>query len=148
MKKIAKCIIDRITKRKPDFIVGRDDPYLLRWWIIPRNPIFNIYLHNFKRSDDGRALHDHMYCNMSILLEGCYTEHTKKGKNVLCAGDWKIRWSGKEAHRIELTHGDCWTIFITGPRYRQWYFHCPQGLVHHSDFSSGNPGEIGKGCEQ
>ena len=39
--------------RQPDFVVGKpEDPYLLRWWVIPRNKRFNVYLHKFLRSDD------------------------------------------------------------------------------------------------
>lgn len=33
------------ARRAPDFIIGgKDTPYMLRWWIIPRNKWFNIYL--------------------------------------------------------------------------------------------------------
>ena len=40
-----------------DLVVGGDaDPYLRRWWLIPRNRIFNVYLHHFMRSDDDRVL--------------------------------------------------------------------------------------------
>lgn len=43
-----------------DFTIGgHERPYLLRWFIIPRNRFFNIYLHKFLRSDDDRALLDH-----------------------------------------------------------------------------------------
>ncbi len=42
--------------RKPDFTVigqGTEEvPYLQRWWVIPRNRWFNIYLHKFQHSDD------------------------------------------------------------------------------------------------
>jgi hypothetical protein len=39
--------------RPPDYIIGGEaDPYLRRWWVIPRNRFFNIYLHHFVRSDD------------------------------------------------------------------------------------------------
>lgn len=28
-------------RRKPDFIIGpEDNPYLLRWWLLPRNTTF------------------------------------------------------------------------------------------------------------
>jgi hypothetical protein len=48
------------VKRRPDFIIGgADNPYLLRWWIIPRNRWCNVYLHKILRDDDPRALHDH-----------------------------------------------------------------------------------------
>ena len=61
--------------RKPDVIIGtRENPYMERWHIIPRNPWFNIYLHKISRSDDDRALHDHRADNLSIILKGKYKE--------------------------------------------------------------------------
>lgn len=64
-----------MLKRPPDFIVGNaDNPYLLRWWVIPRNPWFNIYLHKFLRDDDDRALHDHPWASCSIILNHGYIE--------------------------------------------------------------------------
>lgn len=153
---IAEKIIQRITSRAPDFVIGgADRPYLRRWFVIPRNRFFNIYLHQFLRSDDDRALHDHPWANASILLRGSYIEHTiaAGGCHIATqrnAGDIKVRLSGKHAHRLELVGKECWTLFLTGPRYRHWFFHCPQrGMVHWKDFtSSANPGEIGKGCDQ
>ena len=63
---------------------------------------------------------------------------------------WKLRMSGAAAHRLELIDGPCWTLFVTGPRYREWGFHCPQrGWVPWKEFTSAdNSGEIGRGCEQ
>lgn len=146
--KRADRLIDWAANRSPDFVIGgNEDPYLLRWWLIPRNPVFNIYLHLFLRSDDDRALHDHPWANCSILLEGQYREHTTEGFKDFKAGDWKFRRSGKMAHRIELTHGSCWTVFITGPRLREWGFLCPRGWVHWKDFTdSRDKGAIGRGC--
>jgi hypothetical protein len=143
-------IIDWAVARKPDFIIGGEvDPYLIRWFLIPRNPVFNIYVHLFLRSDDDRALHDHPWPNLSILLDGKYREHLKDGFQDLQSGNWRFRLSGTIAHRIELTDGPCWTLFITGPRYRSWFFHCPQGLIHWRLFTAQNDsGLIGKGCDQ
>lgn len=141
------------ARRPPDVIIGGEaDPYLRRWWLIPRNPVFNVYLHHFLRSDDDRALHDHPWINLSILLAGQYDEHTIRpgGINVRTrrrAGDWKLR-TAKAAHRIELVDGPCWTLFLTGPRIRAWGFHCPAGWRHWRDFTRpGASGEIGRGCE-
>ncbi|HEX7906838.1 MAG TPA: hypothetical protein VF534_01930 [Paraburkholderia sp.] len=153
--KLGDLIINRITRRAPDVVIGESHrPYLLRWWVIPRNRFFNVYLHRFMRSDDDRALHDHPWLNCSILLRGRYVEHTiaAGGINVRTervAGNWKVRLSGRIAHRLELVDGECWTIFITGPRYREWGFHCPAaGWVHWKRFTAPeNPGEIGKGCD-
>lgn len=150
---IADRLIERAMLRPPSFMVGDvADPYLLRWHILPRNSIFNIYIHHFLRSDEDRALHDHPYWNLSILLRGSYTECTiaMGGVNkrvIRMAGDFKFR-SAKYAHRIELHDGPCWTMFITGPRIREWGFHCPQGWRHWTVFiKSGAPGEVGKGCD-
>lgn len=140
-----------IAYRRPADVVigGHEDPYLLRWFVIPRNPVCNVYLHLFLRSDDDRALHDHPWASISLLLDGEYTEHLADNqKRLLRAGDMRVRMSGKLAHRIELHKGPCWTLFVTGPRYRQWGFHCPQGWRHWREFTNpSDPGAIGRGCE-
>lgn len=61
----------------------------------------------------------------------------------------RSRCSGIPTHRVELIDGDCWTIFVTGPRYREWGFHCAdRGWVHWKKFTAtDNRGEIGKGCD-
>lgn len=67
--------IKRFFYRPPDFIIGTpESPYMRRWWVIPRNRVFNIYLHNVQRDDDDRALHDHPWWNVSIVLRGGYWE--------------------------------------------------------------------------
>lgn len=153
--KLVDRLISRITRRPPDLVVGgQERPYLRRWWVIPRNRFFNVYLHQFLRSDDDRALHDHPWANCSILLRGCYLEHTIDAggvhqRRLLVAGEFRLRLSGRFAHRVELFDGPCWTLFITGPRYREWGFHCPeQGWVHWKRFTAANdPGAIGPGCD-
>lgn len=141
------------ASRGPDFIIGgTENPYMLRWWVIPKNRFFNIYLHKFLRSDDDRALHDHPWWNLSYILDGAYTEETIAAggvhKRVLYeAGSVRFR-RAKSAHRVELTHGSCWSLFVTGPIIRQWGFHCPQGWRHWKDFVSlTDPGQPGKGCD-
>ena len=141
--------------RPPDVVIGGfDNPYLLRWFVIPRNPIANAYLHLFLRSDDDRALHDHPWASATRVLVGSYTEQTiAQGgihhRQVLRAGDWRIRPTGRLAHRVELHDGPCWTLFLTGPRYREWGFHCAErGWVHWRTFTNDeDPGRVGKGCE-
>lgn len=135
--------------RKPDFIIGSaDNPYMLRWWIIPRNRFFNICLHKIRRDDDDRALHDHPWLNCSILLSGSYTEITPKGRYVRTRGLIVFRRS-VAAHRLQVGSGYAWSLFITGPRIREWGFHCPHGWVDWRIFTDKeNYGEIGKGCNQ
>jgi hypothetical protein len=114
--------------RKPDFIVGDErDPYLLRWHVIPRNRVFNIYLHKFLRDDDDRVMHDHPYISLSLIIKGSYVECTP-GTNGWTKRKTCKRWSlifrrAVHRHRIELIEkSPAWTIFITGPRIRDWGF--------------------------
>lgn len=161
---LADRIIAISERRSPDFIVGEpENPYLRRWWLIPRNPIFNVYLHQFLRSDDDRALHDHPWPYVSILLRGAYIEITPKGWFGRAPGSVVAR-TPRARHRVVLLSdtsleqirttqpdfpSDCWTLFITGPRVRQWGFWCPQGFVPWQKFTSpAAKGEIGKGCDQ
>lgn len=67
-----------VAKREPDlYIGGRENTYMKRWYVVPRNPVFNIYYHHFMRSDFAEALHDHPWSfNASWLLRGTYQEHT------------------------------------------------------------------------
>lgn len=150
---LAPRLIALSERRAPDVIIGGvDDPYLRRWWLIPRNRFFNVYLHHFMRSDDDRALHDHPWWNLSVLLEGRYVEHTIEAGGInrrvkRWAGEWKFRRAAA-AHRIELVAGPCWTLFLTGPTIRSWGFHCPRGWVHWRDFTNPVDGgsTIGRGC--
>ena len=141
------------SRREPDFVIGnRNNPYLERWWIIPRNRFFNIYLHRFLKSDDDRALHDHPWINCSILINGEYVEHTIAAggiqyRNHYVTGDIKFR-RAKYAHRVELINGQCWTLFITGPVIREWGFHCVHGWRRWQEFvDQRDSGQIGRGCD-
>ena len=138
--------------RPPDFIIGpHHAPYLRRWWVIPRNRFFNIYLHQILADDDDRALHDHPWWNVSILLRGSYREIRKDSTKVRRAGSIVVR-NAKTAHRLELPIQNggiryCWSLFITGPVIREWGFHCPNGWRHWKEFvDERDSGQIGRGC--
>lgn len=181
MKFIRDAILRWARARQPDFVIGgQESPYLRRHWLLPRNRFFNVYVHEFLRSDDDRALHCHPWVfNASWLIEGEYVEHTIREGGVHVAttrraGDFKLRWGGAP-HRVELlpqvapehpSHwicghpaceqcstptypipAPCWTVFITGPRVREWGFHCPKGWVPWQEFTDArDAGSIGKGC--
>lgn len=139
---------DLMASRKFDFSIGGEvDPYILRWWVIPRNPWSNQYLHDIRRSDDDRALHDHPWPNTSFLIFGSYIEHTPDGAFVRKAGDVVFR-PASALHRLEVIPGErAISLFSTGPKEREWGFACPQGWVHWKDFSDADsPGETGRGC--
>lgn len=139
--------------REP-FVIGQDDPYLLRWFLIPRNPYLNVYLHKFLRSDDDRALHDHPWWFLSLLLKGGYIEHRDDGSVVRRKrGSVAVRRANM-LHRVELVHGyksvwdaangvqpselPAWTLFFTGPKVREWGFKCPKGWLHWKEFDKRN----------
>ena len=161
MKNIKKSIIGLFTRKADVSIGGEKDPYMLRWWIIPRNPLFNIYLHKFLRDDDDRALHDHPWASVSIVVSGKLKEYLFMwpGHNLMTypvvrrTGSITIRLP-RHAHRIALFRDrankpiPAWTIFITGPRVRQWGFHCPNGWKHWRHFTAENDSTIiGAGCD-
>lgn len=182
----------KLVTGKPHFIIGPlDEPYLIRRYIVPRNKFLNIYLHKFMRSDDDRALHDHPWPWMSIVLKGGYWEH--RPDQLITSRSWRrpgsvaLRGAGSP-HRVELaSHKEprpndyehwfkstqppldvyqppgvytidlsnyapiveepCWTLFVTGPKVREWGFHCEKAWVHWQEFTTGKNGsEVGKGC--
>ena len=139
-----------------------------KWLLWPANLLPNVYLHKFCRPDEDRALHDHPFAYASRILVGSYIEHTIKEGGIHCrkvrnAGSWAFR-RAKSAHRVELfrvgelisdtweekeppEYWSCWTLFIIGPRVRDWGFHCKSGWVPWQEFTKAeNPGEVGKGC--
>ena len=107
---LARLIAARLTvpgigpKRPPDVVIGGwQRPYLLRWWLVPRNRFFNVYLHQFCRSDDDRALHDHPWPSVSIALSGTMQERYRAGQTErlrsVHAGDVIMR-GARFAHRL------------------------------------------------
>lgn len=160
--KLAERLIMRVgCSRQPDKIIpDKGSTYLRRWFLIPKNPFINVYLHQFLRSDDDRASHDHPWLfNASLLLQGQYVEHTIRAGGIEVqtrrqAGQFKLRF-GPAPHRIRLlttaeldptkpedrTEWFCWTLFITGPVVRDWGFHCSKGWRPSRGFSK-------RGCGQ
>lgn len=139
---------------KPHFIIGgEDDPYLLRWYLLPRNRFFNLYLHKFMRDDDDRALHDHPWWFVSLMLKGNYRELTDAGIEIRTAPSVAYR-TATHRHRIVLDRRcdgslvPCWTLVLTGAKKRLWGFYCPKGFVPWFDFvAQDDAGNVGRGCD-
>lgn len=173
---LLRRLVDGVAVRRPPDVVigGEDSPYLRRWWLIPRNRVCNVYLHHFLRSDDDRALHDHPWASISVILAGPgYEEVVADGHpsnparhryRTWPVGSVIVRLRARHAHRIALLpitriphpmggveligEHPVWTLFITGPRVREWGFWCPHGWRHWRDFTAGPRGEtIDRGCE-
>lgn len=161
---VSSLLIRRAKVTDPDFIIGGlDNPYLRRWHVIPRNPIFNIYLHQILRSDDDRALHCHPWCNMSVILRGEYIERVPLRQSQVTGfdyveghtrdllrleGDVTARF-GRWRHRLiipEMSQG-CWSLFMTGPVYRRWGFWCRTRWIYWREFvDARDKGLTGRGC--
>jgi len=141
-RKLLRAHIGYTSSHPMDFRIPPDNTvpaYMHRWWRIPRNWALNVYYHIVLRSDDDRALHDHPWTNLSIVLDGGYYEHTIDAGGVnkrvwYGPGSVRFRRAGTFAHRLELAQdhdgfGDpagvlpVTTIFITGPVLRRWGFH-------------------------
>lgn len=116
---------------------------MYRWSIFKLGPLPRIYLHKFLRSDDDRALHDHPWRFVSIILRGGYIEQTEtpeKRMLLQCRTsvlDWRSPFwrrcvayrSATFRHRVILPRVKevdvpCWTLFITGRIVREWGFWC------------------------
>lgn len=143
---------------KPHFVIGGgSSPYMLRWYLLPRNRRFNIYLHKFLRDDDDRALHDHPWWFVSIILKRGYTEVTENGEIDRRAGSIAFR-PATHRHRVVLDKWTefyagttvtepCWTLVATGRKHRTWGFWCPKGFVPwHQFVDAKDNGNVGRGC--
>ena len=140
--------------RPPDIKIGspRNPDYLDRWYIIPRNKWFNVYLHRFRDSDDDRALHDHPWWSISFMLKGKLSEVVETRRfhvgipSYMISGRyvrkihryWPYFRPADHMHRMILPDDtkESWTLFITGPRTRMWGFRWPgQDWTPHWEFT-------------
>lgn len=169
---LHRLLLRRIAGRKPDDIIGgEENPYLIRWCLIAKNRWFNLYLHHTVRSDDDRALHDHRWWNVSLLLDGGYFEivprfpeawpHNHETRIVAREVGALVLRRPSAPHRLALWEDEVegrerpsWSLFITGPRVREWGFWCfnthrrttAPRWVHHEDFTDESGLRVGKGC--
>lgn len=166
----------------PHFVIATDGarPYLRRWFVTPWSSdghplkskrLPNIYLHQILRSDDDRALHDHPWYNLSIILWGGYIEHVferppvegvelppviQKRRRFLSV----VYRRADMAHRLELYKDPnrwctldegigyyyekpCWSLFITWRKRRPWgFWGTKEGIIgEHHVPVHGEPGE-------
>ena len=164
---LARAIRAMASRPADDPIGPKGNPYLERWHLLPKRACFNFFLHRVRRSDDERALHDHPWWNLSIILEGGYLEIVPADRRRP-AGPTRVihRQPGSvilrratAAHRLVLLrHHDAQgnaldlaaaiTLFATGPVLRPWGFWCPQGWRSRREFTATADGQpLGRGCE-
>jgi hypothetical protein len=131
--------------RAADEIIGEN--YMRRWYL-RRNPgKSNLYLHRYDGSDDDRALHDHPWRSIGIVLWGKLYEITEQGEKRL----WPLMPKYRKAvytHRIILKSRFAYTLFLTFRKEREWGFHCPKGWVHWQQFTDKSGQLTGAGCAE
>jgi hypothetical protein len=132
---LAQTFIRYARTKEPTLVVRPNGPVMFyRWWLMRDEKLCSVYLNRHVGSDDVQAPHDHPWDNMSIILEGefsekLYEEHELRATVVRTKGDVVVR-TATLSHRIEMRPGEeCWTLFITGPSVNKWSFNCPDGPV-------------------
>ena len=128
-KILFKLIKHLMKKRKCDLLVDID--YMERWYIIPRNRYFNIYAHYFIGSD-ANVPHDHPWYSFGWILKGEYIEHTVYGSETKKEGSKTFR-TPNAFHWIEIDK-PVYTLFITGPRIKNWGFLCGTKWIEHKKY--------------
>lgn len=163
--------------RPPDLVIGPvENPYMHRWHLMRWNG-WQIALHKIWRSDDDRAVHDHVGDNLSILLWRTYKELMRKylpAGSIYRVSAWKQdgdgrmyrdeivqrEWFGIYFRKAEAPHRlildkPVWTLWLRWPSRRQWGFHCPKGWRHWKEYVAkpdqqyavNGSSEIGIGCD-
>lgn len=118
----------------------QDGEYIDRWYIIPRNSFFNIYLHRYHGGDQFRYPHDHPWNSISIVLRGAlieenYTHIAGWNSDFSCQVEvlkpFRPKYRTAEAiHRVLLPdggEGKTWSLFITTRKRRGWGFWIDEG---------------------
>ncbi len=105
--------------------------YLWRWHLVPRNKVFNVYLHVMIGNDD-RVYHDHPWRSVSLCLWGTLRESLldpatgELTYRYLKPGSIIQRGLGCR-HFLALGRGSkvVVTLFVTGPMLSggAWYFY-------------------------
>ena len=94
--------------------------YMKRW--VLNLGVFSVRLHKWICSDDHRALHDHPYCFVVLVLKGEYEDVTPNGVEVLKTGSIRFRHA-KHVHTVRVTKSPTWTLLLCGPWVRNWGFY-------------------------
>lgn len=151
-KRLVDWIITR-AKRTPYFHLVHADGsmYMERYWLVKNFFGFSARVHGIHTPDMDRAMHDHPWSFISIVMRGAYIETTPNRQNTIdfhAVGaigatepqQERFRGTGSIAfhgfwhrHRVTLvTEWDylpVWTLFITFPKRQSWGFFTPDGKI-------------------
>jgi hypothetical protein len=124
-------------------VIGEDDNPLMYRYILFRSKALGIYLHHMMRSDYDRALHDHPWPFVSLVLRGGYFEHHDQTEDRSEISEWRGPGSvlvrpAEWRHRFELDYEwwtpedkgpviPSWTLVVVGRRAKPWGFFLADG---------------------
>lgn len=123
-----------------------NEPYLERYYLFLRDRTrfpFNVFLHKFLKGDPD-DVHDHPWPYATLILRGGYYEwvpefnsagiKTGEIRHWRRPGHFRICGAGSY-HRIELATGvTAWTLFMPGPKRRDWGFLVRDQWVPHEQY--------------
>lgn len=138
--------------REPDEVIGHGTVLMRRWRLTwrPRgwaHILPAVYLHHLVRADNDLDKHDHPCDNISIVLRRTWLEQLADDTVVARRPGAIVFRRAATPHRIaEVEGGGVWTLWICGPVYRDWGFHCPRGWVSHSEYFERSATAGKKGC--
>jgi hypothetical protein len=131
---MLKKLFKRLGRHRVIMDRVNNEPYLERYYVFLKDRgrfPFNIFLHKFLKSDPD-DVHDHPWNYRTLILKGGYWEWTpqfdKKGHKINEVAKWYGAGSFRSStansyHRIELDPEiECWTLFMPGPKQRDWGF--------------------------
>lgn len=125
IRSLVLALARRLPRRD---IVGNDGSrYLTRYRVLDLGTHrWCINLHQFHRGDYAGELHNHPWrWALSLLLIGGYREERRVGGDVQVWTYPPLSVNALSAgtfHRVDLLDGECWSLFITGPKTQSWGF--------------------------
>lgn len=138
--------LERIGRKRIIMDRESNEPLLTRYYLFLKERDwfpFNVFLHNFHKGDPG-DVHDHPWPYATLIIKGGYFEWVpqfdSQGKMFGQICQWRgpghFRICGATSyHRIELDPNvDCWTLFMPGPKKREWGFLVKNKWIPNGDY--------------
>lgn len=122
--------------------VDPTDTYLARLRII-ETPWFGVYLHQIRRPDHDRALHDHPWNFVSFIIKGGYEETVPMFISRPAGLRRKRTWGPRSIHAMgigkyhaitRLLDGPAWTLVFVGRRVKNWGYITESGWIDHDTY--------------
>lgn len=116
-------------------IVSQEGVVHFRRYRLLSTPWFNLYLHEIRRSDEDRHMHDHPWHFKSFILSGSYSEQASFYPDydalvfeTLLPGDL-VEHDARDVHKLKLRSPVVWTLVLTSGRERVWGYRTANGWI-------------------